>query len=249
MSDKPEKPQQATGERPQTGRTKEKLRENTGLLVAALEKHYSISIDFDFQQMIYSALSWTADDVAEQLAQQSTDGALRAAKEEAVLAITKLRTTKLTGEQFYRAVSAIVERALAAQASSDPAIPRSYRAVGGDRIRELVAKWRAVKCNSDKHYDGGKCPTCRDYERRAAELEAVLAAKGEVVEDGFGSIWVKACPVKGCKGEMQVMRPGKVQCSQEHAHEKLRALAAQASSQKASDGGDPPDHPSSVLTK
>lgn len=55
----------------QTGRTKEKIRENLGLLTDFIRKKYGIADDV-LERMLFSALDWTATDVQEQC-----DAALR----------------------------------------------------------------------------------------------------------------------------------------------------------------------------
>ena len=50
----------------------------------------------------------------------------------------------------------------------------------------------------------------------------------QTVEDGFGNVWLKACPEPGCTGKMHVMRPGDATCDREHTHKALRAAAQPA---------------------
>lgn len=49
----------------QSGRTKAKIKENLGLLMDFINHKYG-SRDPDTEQILFSALSWTADDVQEQ---------------------------------------------------------------------------------------------------------------------------------------------------------------------------------------
>ncbi len=44
-----------------------------------------------------------------------------------------------------------------------------------------------------------------------AQGEAPADAKSEVLDDGFGNQWDAKCP--DCGGRMEIVRPGKVQCS------------------------------------
>lgn len=55
----------------QTLRTKEKIVENLGLLMDALQSKYGEK-DVDIERMIFNALSWTADDVQKQFEAIST---------------------------------------------------------------------------------------------------------------------------------------------------------------------------------
>lgn len=49
----------------QTGRTKEKIRENVGLLMDFFRKKYG-SVDDSVERILFNALDWTATDVQEQ---------------------------------------------------------------------------------------------------------------------------------------------------------------------------------------
>jgi hypothetical protein len=122
----------------------------------------------------------------------------------------------------------------------------NLRASGGtERLRGLVASWAH---DMPPNTTTGKCyPNCRRcaVEAALADSPSVVTDAGEsgecgavhgsdkypvpasipesaapapTVDDGFGNVWAKECPEPGCGGEMQVMRPGKVQCSQEHKH-------------------------------
>ena len=52
----------------------------------------------------------------------------------------------------------------------------------------------------------------------ANQLRAyILSLKADVLEDGFGNAWSPTCPE--CGGRMEIVRPGKVQCENEGAHE------------------------------
>lgn len=50
-----------------TSRTRQKIDENLGLLKDFLEKKYGKPVDDDTEQILFSALSWTAEDVAAQM--------------------------------------------------------------------------------------------------------------------------------------------------------------------------------------
>lgn len=50
----------------ETGRTKQKITENLGLLVTFFEKKYNQPVDDDTRQILYNALDWTAEDVERQ---------------------------------------------------------------------------------------------------------------------------------------------------------------------------------------
>jgi hypothetical protein len=56
----------------QTGRTKEKIMENLGLLMQTVETRFG-KRDGVLEQQIFEALSWTADDVEAQLKEKLAD--------------------------------------------------------------------------------------------------------------------------------------------------------------------------------
>ncbi len=70
--------------------------------------------------------------------------------------------------------------------------------------------WRAGLKSEDKITDLEKAEW---YIRREIErIKKYEYKSGEVISDGFGSAWSKICPE--CKSPtMQVVRPGKVQCT------------------------------------
>jgi len=66
---------------------------------------------------------------------------------------------------------------------------------------EWRAKFEAFYALMKRHHDGGGAALVK------------YAAKDDVLEDGFGNMWSARCPRCG-KKTMQIVRPGKVQCSE-----------------------------------
>lgn len=50
----------------ETARTRGKINENLGLIIAYLERKFKRQIDAETRQVLYNALSWTAEDVERQ---------------------------------------------------------------------------------------------------------------------------------------------------------------------------------------
>jgi hypothetical protein len=57
----------------QSPRTKAKIAENLGLLKEFLEKKYERPVDQETEMILFNALDWTADDVAQQFQSQAPE--------------------------------------------------------------------------------------------------------------------------------------------------------------------------------
>jgi hypothetical protein len=78
-------------------------------------------------------------------------------------------------------------------------------------IIEILEQMKIGITDGEPSINGADMYSTAEQLEQLFHKHAVSRSCGDTIEDGFGGVWSKRCPMCGRNG-MQVMRPGKVQC-------------------------------------